>query len=274
MNNNPLVQYFRRPAVYLKLPSGGKIYSSDVINLPETGELPIYPMTAIDEITIKTPDALFNGAAIVDLIKSCVPSIIDPWEIKAIDLDAILLAIRTASNGGEMETITICPACKEETKYGINLMALMSTLKVGNYDRELVLGDIAIKFKSLTYKEINEAGILNFEIQKKLNMLESIEDNDARNDATKTAIREVTETTMSILSKTIEYIRTPNTVVDQPDYICEFVKNCDRNTYETIKKNNMELKVQSEIQPLNIKCANCNHEYTQPFTMNLSDFFV
>jgi hypothetical protein len=66
---NPLKQYFRRPAIYLRLPSGGTGYPPGVVDLPESGELPIYPMTAIDEITSKTPDALFSGTAIVELIK-------------------------------------------------------------------------------------------------------------------------------------------------------------------------------------------------------------
>ena len=69
MNNNPLRQYFRRPAVYISLPSKGEGYSVDELELPETTELPVYPMTAIDEITARTPDALFNGTAVVELIK-------------------------------------------------------------------------------------------------------------------------------------------------------------------------------------------------------------
>ena len=68
MSDNPLKQYFRRPAVYLKLPSGGLGYPEGTIDMPDTGELPVYPMTAIDEITSRTPDALFNGTAVVEVI--------------------------------------------------------------------------------------------------------------------------------------------------------------------------------------------------------------
>ena len=77
---NPLKQYFRRPAIYLRLPSEGKFYSQGAIDLPENKEIPIYPMTAIDEITTKTPDMLFNGTAVIEIIKSCVPNIKNPWE--------------------------------------------------------------------------------------------------------------------------------------------------------------------------------------------------
>ena len=54
MSNNPLTQYFRQPAVYVKLPSGGKYYSEGSIVMPANQELPVYPMTAIDEIAYKT----------------------------------------------------------------------------------------------------------------------------------------------------------------------------------------------------------------------------
>ena len=91
LSNNPLKQYFRRPSIYLKLPSGGEGYEPEVLSMSETGELPIYPMTAIDEITVRTPDALYNGLAIVELIKSCMPDIKDPWAINSNDLDAILV---------------------------------------------------------------------------------------------------------------------------------------------------------------------------------------
>ena len=103
ISNNPLKQYFRRPAIYIKLPSEGKYYSSDVINKTETREIPVYPMTAIDEITTKTPDALFNGSVIVELIKSCIPDIKDPWKINNIDLDTILIGIKVASTGNSLE---------------------------------------------------------------------------------------------------------------------------------------------------------------------------
>ena len=55
--------------------------------MPENRELPVYPMTAIDEITYRTPDALFNGQAVVNVIHSCVPNIKNAWEIPGTDLD-------------------------------------------------------------------------------------------------------------------------------------------------------------------------------------------
>ena len=126
IENNPLKQYFRRPSIYIKLPSGYKNYPAGVIDIPESGELPVYPMTAIDEITVKTPDALFNGSAIVDIINSCIPNIKDPWKLSSVDVDAVLIAIKSAADGNDMELETTCPACDESSTYGVNLTSYSS----------------------------------------------------------------------------------------------------------------------------------------------------
>ena len=93
---NPLRQYFRQPAIYLRLPTSGDHWPEGSINIPPNGELPVLPMTAIDEITYRTPDALFNGQAVVDVIQSCVPSIKNAWAAPAPDINALLTAVRIA----------------------------------------------------------------------------------------------------------------------------------------------------------------------------------
>jgi hypothetical protein len=168
MDNNPLRQYFRRPAVYISLPSKGEGYSVEDLELPETNELPVYPMTAIDEITARTPDALFNGTAIVELIKSCIPNITNPWAIKSMDMDAILIGIRAASGGEQLDIDTTCPKCETTATYGINLIGALTSLTPGDYTTPLEIGDLKIKFRPLTYKEMNQAAMGQFEVQKVL----------------------------------------------------------------------------------------------------------
>ena len=107
-STNPLRKYFRQPSIHLRLPSGGKFYPPGTLDLPPNGEIPILPMTAVDEITTRTPDALFNGSAVVDIMHSCVPNIGDPWSIPAVDFNALLAAVRLASYGHEMEVSTTC----------------------------------------------------------------------------------------------------------------------------------------------------------------------
>ena len=59
-NDNPLRRYFRQPAIYIRLPSAGKFYPPGTLDMPANNELPVLPMTAVDEIVSRTPDALFN----------------------------------------------------------------------------------------------------------------------------------------------------------------------------------------------------------------------
>ena len=176
--NNPLQQYFRQPAIYVKLPSQGKFYPNNTLDMPPTGELPVYPMTAIDEISVRTPDALFNGTAMVELIKSCVPAIKDPWQIKSIDVDAILLAIKSCSQGNDLEVESTCPSCAEAATYGVNLIGMLQNIKKVDYSTPLRMGEMEIKFRPLVYKEMSIAGQHQFEVQKLFANLQSLPRNN------------------------------------------------------------------------------------------------
>lgn len=273
MSINPLKQYFRRPAVYLQLPSRGKDYPAGVIDFTESGELPVYPMTAIDEITTKTPDALFNGTAMADLIKSCVPNINDPWQISSTDMDAILLAIKAASGSQNLEISSTCPECKEISTYNLELPAILATLKAPDYSIPMEVNELKIKFGPLTYKEMNQAALSQFEIQRLFSNINAIVELKEKNEKTKDALVQVTEVTMNLIAKTIRHIETPTLTVDDPEFILEFLRNCDKNVYLSIRDYHTELKSKTELKPLDVKCISCQHEYKQPFTINASDFF-
>lgn len=273
LENNPLRQYFRRPSIYIKLPSGYN-YPDGVIEVPEAGELPVFPMTAIDEITVNTPDSLFNGTAIVEIIKSCVPSIKDPWLLSSVDLDTVLIAIKSAAGGNDMEIETTCPACQEESTYGVNLIGLLGSIKAGDYATELSVNELLIKFRPLTYKEMTEAGLGQFELQRMFATINAMESMEEKTTKQRDALKTITDITMKVLSKTIVYIKTPSSFVDQNEYILDFLRNCDKNMFDSIKNHNANLKIQSEVKPLKIKCISCGHEYTQPFSINAADFFA
>jgi len=275
MTDNPLKQFFRRPAVYLKLPSGGAGYPPGSIDIPENGEFPILPMTAIDEITSRTPDALFNGTAVVEIIRSCVPNILDPWCVTNIDLDPILVAIRAATHGSIMEIETSCPSCDELAKYDVNLTGIIAGFKPGQYNLPLTLeGNIQIKFKPLPFTEINKASLIQFEIQKAMQSLMSIEDEDERNERTGLALKDINTKYIELIAKTIEYIKVPNATVMETDFIIEYLVNCDRNSYEMIKDHSIKLRESTESKPLKVSCIHCKHEYEQPFNINISNFFA
>jgi len=274
MTENPLKQYFRKPAVYVRLPSGGVGYPEGTIDLPPNHEIPIYPMSALDEITARTPDALFNGTAIVEIIRSCVPNIKDPWAVVNLDLDPILIAIRAASVGETMEFETECPSCEEETKFDVNLPALLMNFKPKDYNAPLTIGEIVIKFRPLNFREVNEANLAQVEIQKILASLSVIEDEELKNERSKDALEKINLISFEIIAKTVEYVRIPGATVFEREFISEFLRNCDNKTFTQIKDHSIELKQSTENKPLHVKCPHCEHEYDQSFSVNVSDFFV
>lgn len=274
MDNNPLKQYFRRPSVYLRLPSNGVGYTDDIIDIPENGEIPVYPMTAIDDITTRTPDALFNGTAVIELIKSCVPNIKNPWLINNIDMDAILIAIKSASSeSGDMDIDSICPKCETKSTFSISLAAVLSSIKSPDYNKELEQGDLVIKLKPISYRDINSAALEQFEFQKLAAQVDTIEDDELRNKTVKEALEKITNITMDLLSHSIEYIKTPTVTVDDRKFILEFLRNCDKKLYTAIRDYSGKLRQEAEIKPMQAKCTNCDHEYEQTITLNPTDFF-
>jgi hypothetical protein len=271
--NNPLRQYFRRPSIYIKLPSKGKYYPEGAIELPEGGEIPVYPMTAIDEITSKTPDALFNGMAITDLIKSCAPAIKDPWALPICDLDTILIAIRAATNGNDLDIESTCGACQETSKYGVNLVGLLAQIDSSGYDQSIQMGDLSIKFKPMDYRHANQSNLDQFELQRQINQLETIESQDDRTAQSSALLKKLTDMNVSLIANTIDSIATPSELVTNKEYISEYLKGCDRKTFDTIRSTVVKLRDSCNTKPLKIKCVSCEHEYEQQLALNSTDFF-
>ena len=271
---NPLRQYFRRPALYLTLPSRGKFYPEGALEMPENGELAVYPMTAIDEITSKTPDALFNGNAVPEIIKSCIPGIKDPWSVPSVDMDAILVAIRAATNGNDLEINSTCPKCEEESKYNVNLGFLLGSIKASDYNEVFPMGELTLKFKPLNYTQVNDGNMGQFLIQREINSLEGITDSTERSKVSGEIMKKLTQMNMELISSVIESITIPNEVVTNREFISEFLSGCDRATYEKIRQHVLKLRDSSNIKPQHIKCVSCSHEYDQSLVLNVSDFFA
>lgn len=274
MSNNPLRQYFRQPAIYIKLPSGGKNYPEGTLEWPANGELPVYPMTAVDEITYRTPDALFNGTAVVDVIKSCIPNIIDPWSMPATDVDTALVAIRIASYGHTMEFETVCPHCTESSEFGLDLRTVLDQMRSPDYSRTIKQGDLEVFFKPMTYKNLNDNNHSQFEEQKVLQMLPDAEIPDQQKiTALSEAMKKLTDVTVNALVQSIAAVKTPDSMVTETVYIAEMLKNCDRRLFNQIRDHIIGIKGEAEIKPLKLKCNSCNQEYEQAVTLDMSSFF-
>lgn len=280
---NPLQKYYRQPAIYIKLPSKGRFYSPEVYEPTTTGEIPILPMTAKDEINFKTPDAMMNGQATVDVIKSCVPNIKDPWEVVNYDMDTILLAIRIATYGETMDLKYNVPVTGTQSEHTINLPALLEDLARANIKDEATTSKgFTIYMEPLNYKKLTKVYLANYEAQKMYSALDSqiITDED-KNKVFRDTMDKINKVNFSLLLDGIKKIITPDkSEVTDRKQIMEFCNMTDAKTVDEIQKLLTELRTQTQIPPLKIKASEeqikkgVPSTFEVPLTFDQSNFFA
>src|ERR1700722_9761403 len=84
-SSSVLSGYYRIPGLHITPPSRGKFLTD--LEMTMSGEIPIYPMKASDEMLLKNPDSLMSGLALEGLFASCIPAIKNPREISLPDID-------------------------------------------------------------------------------------------------------------------------------------------------------------------------------------------
>ncbi len=273
-STNPLQQFFRQPVIYLKLPSDGQYWPAGTLDMPPNRELPVLPMTAIDEITYRTPDALFNGNSVISVIQSCIPNIRNAWKIPSVDLYTALIAIRIASIGQDMDIETVCPSCGHDDSYSVNLNHLLESMPRSNYSDVVSYGDLEVYFKPVDYETQNQINVWQFEQQK---IIQSIQESnlteDEKVDVLNKALKEITKITVKAIASSISRIRTPAALVSDLGHIEEFLTNCDRSLFNKIRDHAIKLRATSEIPPMKLSCSECSHNYEQPIIMDSANFF-
>jgi hypothetical protein len=273
--DNPLKSHFRQAAVYLRLPSGGEHWPEGSLEIPPDGQIPIFPMTVQNEITLKMPDALLTGAAVVEVIESCCPCIKDAWKMPNVDVDTVLMGIRIASYGENMEVSTICPNCKTESNYDIPLYGVINSVRAPDYNQSYQIGDLTFLFKPQNYQSLSELNLANFS---EARVAQAFQD-DTLNDDQKKKIAEehlkkLVDLNLSVLAGSTHSITTPDgTEVDDPRMIMDFYRNADMNTVREVQELVGELAKQGKTPDQKIQCMECGHNYDTPIEFDYSTFF-
>lgn len=122
---NPLIAKHKKkiPGETFRLPSRGLFYkNSELDSEVEDGEIVVYPMTTVDELLMRSPDMLFQGTAITEVIGRCIPQILKPGRLIASDVDYLLTALRKVSYGPMLPINHKCQHCEApEKEYGLPL---------------------------------------------------------------------------------------------------------------------------------------------------------
>jgi len=277
-STNPLSKYFRQPAIHLTLPSGGKYWPEGSLEMTMSGQLEIYPMTTKDEITIRTPDALLNGSSTVSLIQSCVPQIKDAWKAPTIDVDALIIAIRIASYGQNMDIDTVCinQECKHENRHSLDLTMILDSVKSPNYNRTIDIKGIKIKLKPVPYFENNKSKMLVFEQDRALSIIsdESLTD-EAKLNSFQEHLNKMIDINNGLMSAATEYIEVDDGIkVSNQKHISEFYENCDTAIVREVKARFAENAKSTELPNPRMKCEECDTEYPVALNFDYANFFV
>lgn len=273
---NPLSKYFRQPSIYIRLPSEGRYWHSDDLDMPVTGELPVYPLTTRDEVILKTPDALMNGSGVVDVIHSCCPHIKNAWGMPSVDVDTVLIAIRIASYGHSMDFSANCPHCAAENSYDKDLRDCLAAIRMPDYSEPLYLNELEIMIKPQAFFTSNKMNQINFEEQKMLKAIENIDlDAEVRNKEIHSSMTRLIDIGIDNLTASTEFIASviDGNEVRDPKFIREFYTNADSATVKAIQEKISELSTQAGIPPFPVACAECSKPFEVPVEFNYTNFF-
>ena len=280
---NPLSMFMRQPKIYIRLPSGGQYWPQGSLTPTETGEYPVYSMTAKDELMLKVPDALMNGQAVVDVIQHCIPNIKNAWDVPSIDVDVILIAIRLATYG-EMMTTPVTFGEDLELEYQLDLRVVMDTLIRQIHWNPIVpvTDDLTVFVKPLNYRQISSAAIKTFETQKMMSIVN--DDKLAEEDKIslfKASFKSLSDATLGTITDSIDKIDSSQGSTDNPKFIKEFVENIDKEIFNKIQQHLEILRDNNSIKPMTVAVTDEMREkgvtgdtVEVPITFDPSTFFV
>ena len=279
--SNPLKKYYRQPKQFVRLPSNYKYYKPGTIQVPESGEVAVFPMTAKDELLFKTPDALLNGEATVRVIQSCIPAITNAWERPALDIDTCLVAIRMATYGTKMQVKVFVPKTKIEKDMELDLQAALDRLLSHTYEEKFLYQNMEVTTRPLTYKEFTEAAIKTFEEQR---LATVVQDKDMPEEEKikrfQASFSKLTDINIQMVSASVASIRVDGQTVTDKTQIQEFLENTSKEFYQTIIDQSTKQKDNFTIPPVEMTAtpeeikAGAPETYKVPVLFDQANFFA
>tara|TARA_A100001388_G_C28753434_1_gene493564 strand:- start:236 stop:1102 length:867 start_codon:yes stop_codon:yes gene_type:complete len=278
---NPLKKYYRQPKQFVKLPSNYRFYTEGSISVPESREVAVYPMTAKDEMMFKTPDALLNGQATVDVIQSCIPAIKDAWQMPSIDCDAALMSIRMATYGTKMTVPITVPKTKIEKDLELDLQTSLGGILAAEYKDTFLWENMEIKTKPLSYAEFTKSALKSFEQAR----LQATVTDTKLSDEEKIAqfnvsFQKLTQLNVDMVVQTIESIRVDGQTVTNKKQIKEFVDNTSKEFFSAIMEHLEENRKRFQLAPQKVTSTEeevkqgAPETYEVPIAFDSSNFFA
>ena len=273
---NPLKQYFRQFKLYLKLPSGTSYYQPNVVQFTDSGELGVLPMTGKDELILKNPDALLNGEALIEVLKSCVPGVKDPKALLSNDIDALITAVRFATFNDSLETSLHCPKCGAENTFKLDLQYALDNMEYLDPEYAVNLeSGVSVFVKPHAFPDVLKGLHAQFEQSKIARAIENETlTEQARSAIFSKAFREMSVVTYDlILNSVVKVVDEANNVnVSNRDYIKEFLSNIDNRSIDKISDLIKEINLIGIKRTFAAKCEKCEHIWENEIDFNPVNF--
>ena len=273
---NPLSGYFRQFKLYMKLPSGTAYYKPDQVKFTDTNEVGIMAMTGRDELILKNPDALLNGEAVIEVIKSCVPAISDPKILLTNDIDALITAVRMSTYDDALETEIKCPQCghdnlfKLDLQYALDNMSYLEPEYVVNLDSGL-----SVFLKPYGFPEFLKGMHSQFEHSKIVRTIENqnLTDEQRLKEFSK-AFKQIANTTYELILSSIIKVVDESKGIDVKDkeFIKEFLANIEKHDADKIGDMIKEINKIGVKRTFTARCEKCQHQWESDIDFNPVNF--
>ena len=271
-----LQKYKRQPKLFIDLPSQGKWYNDTIIQDGKVESMPVFGMTAMDEILLKTPDALFSGEATAQVIQSCIPNILDPWRLVGYDIDFVLIAIRIATYGETLPVVVECPKCTEKSDADVNLQNLLGLF--ANYEIELTfnMGELTFILHPITYRETTDFTIQAYTTERQLMQLDKLQlPQEERDKKINELLQSSAELNLRLAVAHLFAITDGKDEEDNKQSILEWMRDNDAEFYTSLRKAIGDLTERWKLPSFETKCGHeeCGHVFKTNVDMDYSNFF-
>ena len=273
---NPLSKYFRKPSIYVQIPTGGRF--NPEIDKTVLDEIAILPMTAIDEISMQNPDELLNGEALINLIKSCVPSIPEPRNLCNIDAELLYIAIKYATYGKNIEHLHTCTECKEQAEYNIDINNILDRFPEVDLIDPIEYEDLKIYVHPPKLESLTRLALIDVEQARILSSIRATAESEEGGEiemARQFAIsfRKVSKQNVDLLISAIDRIETPDEVITDEDIIIEFMNNVPAMIVKEVNDRvKLVTKKPEDLTTFEFICEACEHKDKINFELNPVNF--
>lgn len=282
MSQNPLLSGTRLPGVTFQLPSQGLFYENDELDSSSVnGEVHVFPMTAYDEILLRTPDLLLNGTAVDAVIKRCVPQVLKPSELLSKDVDYIMTALRSVSLGNELE-ITSTHDCDPEVEhsYVINISDFQQKAKqidptIKNQQYTCTVDGKKVYLHPIKYGSLVK--LLNIDLENANNATNPDITQNAQAEADKYH-HQLMEQLAGLISK-VEIpgnptINVATTIVTEQLFIIDWLKTLNVKEIKILNGKIGDMSEWGADLTYPITCKKCGGHYTATVPLNPNRFFM